>query len=61
VRMSRLPSKVIIVTTSDTEEDVQRADEGGRLWLPVKRSTQEEILDAIPRASLGETYFPVRI
>src|SRR6516165_10073361 len=58
---SKLPSKVIIMTTFESEEDVHRSmKEGARGYL-LKDSTQEEILDAIRRVSLGETYLPARI
>jgi len=61
VNKSRLPSKVIIMTTFDSEEDVQRAMKAGARGYLLKDSTQEEILDAIRRVSLGETYLPARI
>jgi DNA-binding NarL/FixJ family response regulator len=57
----RLPCKVIIMTTFDTEEDVQRAIKAGARGYLLKDSTREEILDAIRRVSLGETYLPARI
>jgi len=57
----RLPCKVIIMTTFDTEEDVQRAMKAGARGYLLKDSSQEEILDAIRRVSLGETYLPARI
>jgi len=58
---SKLPSKVVIMTTFESEEDVHRSmKEGARGYL-LKDSTQEEILDAIRRVSLGETYLPARI
>ena len=57
----RLPCKVIIMTTFDTEEDVQRAMKAGARGYLLKDSTREEILDAIRRVSLGETYLPARI
>src|SRR5215471_3407747 len=53
--------KVIIMTTFDTEEDVQRAMKAGARGYLLKDSTREEILDAIRRVSLGETYLPARI
>ena len=57
----KLPSKVIIMTTFDSEEDVQRAMKAGARGYLLKDSSQEEILDAIRRVSLGETYLPARI
>jgi len=61
LKTSRLPCKVIIMTTFDSEEDVQRAMKAGARGYLLKDSTQEEILDAIRRVSLGETYLPARI
>jgi len=61
VNKSRLPCKVIIMTTFDSEEDVQRAMKAGARGYLLKDSTQEEILDAIRRVSLGEAYLPARI
>ena len=58
---SKLPCKVIIMTTFDKEDDVQRAMKAGARGYLLKDSTQEEILDAIRRVSLGETYLPARI
>ena len=61
VNKSKLPCKVIIMTTFDSEEDVQRAMKAGARGYLLKDSTQEEILDAIRRVNLGETYLPARI
>src|SRR5215475_10008852 len=61
VNASKLPCKVIIMTTFDSEEDVQRAMKAGARGYLLKDSSQEEILDAIRRVSLGETYLPARI
>lgn len=61
VNDSKLPSKVIIMTTFESEEDVNRAMKAGARGYLLKDSSQEEILDAIRRVSLGETYLPARI
>jgi len=58
---SRLQSKVIIMTTFESEEDVHRALKAGARGYLLKDSSQEEILDAIRRVSVGETYLPARI
>lgn len=61
VNAAKLPTKVIILTTFESQEDVNRSMKAGaRGYLP-KDSSQEEILDAIRRVSLGETYLPARI
>jgi len=61
VNTSKLPCKVIIMTTFDSEEDVQRAMKAGARGYLLKDACQEEILDAIRRVNLGETYLPARI
>jgi len=61
VNSARLESKVIIMTTFESEEDVHRAMKAGARGYLLKDSSQEEILDAIRRVSLGETYLPARI
>jgi Response regulator containing a CheY-like receiver domain and an HTH DNA-binding domain len=61
VNTSKLHSKVIIMTTFESEEDVNRAMKAGARGYLLKDSSQEEILDAIRRVSLGETYLPARI
>jgi two-component system NarL family response regulator len=61
VNRSKLPSRVIVMTTFESEEDVHRAMKAGARGYLLKDSTQEEILDAIRRVSLGETYLPARI
>jgi DNA-binding NarL/FixJ family response regulator len=57
----RTPTRVIIMTTFETEEDVLRSvKSGARGYLP-KDSSQEEIVDAIRQVNNGHTYFPARI
>ncbi len=61
VNESKLPVKVIIMTTFETEEDINRSMKAGARGYLLKDSTQGEILDAIRRVNLGETYLPARI
>src|SRR6266478_7871617 len=61
VNASKLPIKVIIMTTFETEADVCRSMKAGARGYLLKDSSQEEILDAIRRVSVGETYLPARI
>jgi DNA-binding NarL/FixJ family response regulator len=58
---AKVASRVIIMTTFESEEDVHCAIKAGARGYLLKDSTQEEILDAIRRVSLGETYLPARI
>src|SRR5438552_2256606 len=61
VNESKLSAKVIIMTTFDSEEDVHRSIKAGARGYLLKDSSREEILDAIRRVNLGETYLPARI
>jgi two-component system NarL family response regulator len=61
VTMAKLPTKVIIMTTFETEEDILRSIKAGARGYLLKDSSREEILDAIRRVSAGETYLPARI
>jgi two-component system NarL family response regulator len=61
VNISKLPIKVIIMTTFETEADVCRSIKAGARGYLLKDSSQEEILDAIRRVNAGETYLPARI
>jgi two-component system, NarL family, response regulator len=61
VNESKLPVKVVIMTTFDSEEDVHRCMKAGARGYVLKDSTQEEILEAIRQVSAGETYLPARI
>ena len=61
VQKAKLPCKVIIMTTFDSEEDVQRSMKSGARGYLLKDSSHGEILDAIRRVSAGETYLPARI
>ncbi len=61
VNASKLPIKVIIMTTFETEAEVCRSIKAGARGYLLKDSTQEEILDAIRRVNDGETYLPSRI
>jgi two-component system NarL family response regulator len=61
VNTAKLPCKVVIMTTFESEEDVHRAmKEGARGYL-LKDASQEEILEAVRSVSRGETYLPARI
>src|SRR6266516_2139570 len=61
VNASKLPIKVIIMTTFESQEDVNRSMKAGARGYLLKDASQEEILEAIRRVNLGETYLPARI
>src|SRR6266446_5851697 len=58
VNASKLPIKVIIMPTFETEAEVCRSIKAGARGYLLKDSTQEELLDAIRRVNDGETYLP---
>src|SRR5260370_22704017 len=61
LKASSLSIKVIIMTTFESEADVCHSVKAGvRGYLP-KDSSLEEILDAIRRVNVGDTYLPARI
>jgi two-component system NarL family response regulator len=61
VKETKLPVKVIIMTTFDSDEDVRRAMKAGARGYLLKDSTRDEILEAIRRVHAGLTYLPARI
>jgi two-component system NarL family response regulator len=61
VKETKLPVKVIIMTTFDSDEDVRRAMKAGARGYLLKDSTRDEILEAIRRVHAGQTYLPARI
>jgi two-component system, NarL family, response regulator len=61
VRAAKLPSKVIIMTTFDSEDDVRRSMNAGARGYLLKDSSRDEILEAIRQVNVGETYLPARI
>jgi len=61
VKASKLPVKVVIMTTFDSEEDVRRAMKAGARGYLLKDSSHEEILEAIRHVNAGKTYLPARI
>jgi two-component system, NarL family, response regulator len=61
VQAARLPSKVIIMTTFDSEDDVRRSMKAGVRGYLLKDSSREEILEAIRQVNIGKTYLPARI
>jgi len=61
LKAAAFPTKVIIMTTFETEVDIFRSVEAGaRGYLP-KDSSPEEIVDAIRQVNAGDTYLPARI
>jgi DNA-binding NarL/FixJ family response regulator len=51
-----LPSKVIVMTTFESQEDIQRAIRAGARAYLLKDCTRQTLLEAIRRVYLGEIY-----
>jgi two-component system NarL family response regulator len=56
VNALHLQSKVIVMTTYESQEDVQRAVRAGARAYLLKDCTQQTLLEAIRRVYLGEVY-----
>jgi len=56
VNALHLPSKVIVMTTFESQEDIQRAVRVGARAYLLKDCTQQTLLEAIRRVHLGEVF-----
>lgn len=54
-------TKVLIVTTYDTDEEIERAVEAGAVGYLLKDTTREQLADAIRSAARGETVLAPRV
>jgi two-component system NarL family response regulator len=61
LKAAAFPTKVIIMTTFETEVDIFRSVEAGARGYLTKDSSPEEIVDAIRQVNAGDTYLPARI
>ena len=52
----RLPSKAIVMTTFESQEDIQRAVRAGARAYLLKDCTQQTLIEAIRRVYLGEVF-----
>lgn len=52
---------VLILTTYDTDADIERAVEAGAIGYLLKDTTQEQLVDAIRSAARGETVLAPRV
>ncbi len=57
----RFRTRVLILTTYDTDEEIERAVEAGAIGYLLKDTTREQLVDAIHSASRGETVLAPRV
>ncbi|MYS05816.1 response regulator [Streptomyces sp. SID6041] len=55
------PTRVLILTTYDTDEEIERAVEAGAIGYLLKDTTREQLVDAIRSAARGETVLAPRV
>ena len=61
IQKLRLPTRVIVLTTFENEQDIHRALKAGARGYLLKDTPRPELLDAIRRVHRGETCIPPRI
>ncbi|WP_406059551.1 response regulator transcription factor [Streptomyces sp. NBC_01077] len=54
-------TRVLILTTYDTDEEIERAVEAGAIGYLLKDTTREQLVDAIRSAARGETVLAPRV
>ncbi len=61
LRKMSSPTRVIVLTNFETDEDIYRAVQAGAHGYLLKSTTQQEMIAAIHAVSGGERHFPPRI
>ncbi|GAA1387955.1 response regulator transcription factor [Kitasatospora putterlickiae] len=61
IAAARSATRVLILTTYDTDEDIERAVEAGAIGYLLKDTTRERLVDAIHSAARGETVLAPRV
>ncbi|GAA5107610.1 response regulator [Nocardia iowensis] len=59
--VGRSATRVLILTTYDTDSDIERAVEAGAIGYLLKDTTREQLVEAIQAAALGRTVLAPRI
>ncbi|MFF0089236.1 response regulator [Streptomyces canus] len=57
----RAPTRVLILTTYDTDVEIERAVEAGAIGYLLKDTTREQLVDAIRAAARGETVLAPKV
>ncbi|MGW0389366.1 response regulator [Streptomyces sp. NPDC003042] len=55
------PTRVLILTTYDTDVEIERAVEAGAIGYLLKDTTREQLVDAVRSAARGETVLAPRV
>ncbi|MFF7453465.1 response regulator [Kitasatospora sp. NPDC008115] len=61
ITAARSATRVLILTTYDTDEEIERAVEAGAIGYLLKDTTRERLVDAIHSAARGETVLAPRV
>ncbi|MFE6871985.1 response regulator [Kitasatospora sp. NPDC057692] len=61
ITAARSATRVLILTTYDTDEEIERAVESGAIGYLLKDTTREQLVDAIHSAARGETVLAPRV
>lgn len=61
IAAGRTRTRVLILTTYDTDEEIERAVEAGAIGYLLKDTTREQLVDAIHSAARGETVLAPRV
>jgi two-component system, NarL family, response regulator len=61
MRREGIPSRVIILTSFETDEDIYRSVQGGAEGYLLKNTSQQELVEAIRTVHSGGRYIPGRI
>ncbi len=61
ITAGRAATRVLILTTYDTDEETERAVEAGALGYLLRDTTREQLVDAIRAAARGETVLAPRV
>ncbi|GGT92846.1 response regulator [Actinomadura citrea] len=59
--IGRLGTRVLVLTTYDTDTEIERAIEAGAIGYLLKDTTRDQLVDAIRAAARGETVLAPRV
>ncbi|QKW39250.1 response regulator transcription factor [Actinomadura sp. NAK00032] len=59
--LGRLGTRVLVLTTYDTDTEIERAIEAGAVGYLLKDTTRDQLVDAIHSAARGETVLAPRV
>ncbi|MEV0664586.1 response regulator [Actinomadura luteofluorescens] len=59
--LGRLGTRVLVLTTYDTDTEIERAIEAGAIGYLLKDTTRDQLVDAVRAAARGETVLAPRV